>query len=316
MAAKPFFSADPAADRRAAFADALAADGDLPGAIEVLTGALERVPGWAAGWYRLGEYCERAGQRDAATQAFARAVDADPADALGAGMKRDLLSAAPVCESMPAAFVELLFDQYAPRFETSLVGQLGYRGPELLFAQLASAGFTRAQRALDLGCGTGLMGEVLRPHCGTLIGMDISQAMLDQARAKHVYDRLEKTDIAALEIAPDRYDLIVAADVFAYLGALERIIAWCVASLVPGGRLAFTVEAGEAPVALRESRRFAHSPEYIADLLGQAGFAGVDMTPCVLRRDRGADIASLCVCASLPALTPDREDDGEAQVCA
>lgn len=314
MGGKPFTCPDPAADRRASFAEALAEAGDLAGAIEVLSGAMERVPGWAAGWYRLGEYCERAGRMDEAAAAYARAVEADPCDALGAGLKRDLARGTPLAESMPPAFVELLFDQYAPRFERSLVDKLAYRGPALILERLQANGFTRAQRALDLGCGTGLMGEVLRPLCTRLEGIDLSGEMLRQARAKGIYDRLEKADIAALDLGAERYDLIVAADVFAYLGALERIIAWCAGSLGEGGLLAFTVEAGEGPVTLQESRRFAHSRAYLADLLAAAGFAQVAIEPCVVRQDRGADIASLCVVASAPALRHDREGDGEAMV--
>lgn len=316
MAVKAFSSGDPVADRRAQFAETLAGEGDPTGAAEVLTGALALCPRWAAGWYRLGEYRERAGETGAAADAYARAVEADPADALGAGLKRDLLRKSPLAESMPAAFVELLFDQYAPRFETSLVGKLDYRGPQILMDRLVASGFTRAGRALDLGCGTGLMGEVLRPHCDVLEGLDLSAAMLKQARAKGVYDRLDKADIAALEVSPARYDLIVAADVFAYLGALERVIAWCAASLAPGGHLAFTVEAGEEAVTLKESRRFSHSRAYLEDLLTAAGFWQAAIEPCVVRRDRDADIASFCVTASLPAGRHDREGDGEAVVTA
>ena len=62
---------------------------------------------------------------------------------------------------MPQAYVQTLFDQYAPRFEAALVGDLGYRGPELLFkAVLAARAAVRKpaffKRAIDLGCGTGL----------------------------------------------------------------------------------------------------------------------------------------------------------------
>lgn len=316
MAVKPFGAADPAADRRASYAEALAGAGDMEAAIEVLSGALDLVPGWAAGWFRLGEYLERAGRLDAAVSAWERCVALDPGDALGAGLKRDLARKVPVAESLPPAFVELLFDQYAPRFETSLVERLAYRGPALLMDRLCEAGFGRAGRALDLGCGTGLMGEVLRPHCDWLAGNDISGEMLARARAKGVYDTLEQTDIAGLRLGGERYDLIVAADVFAYIGALERIMAWCAGSLNPGGWLAFTVEAGEGPVTLQESRRFAHSRAYIADLLAAAGFANAGIADCVVRQDRGASIASLCVVAAAPALQRDREGDGEAALMA
>lgn len=286
--------------------------GDWDAAAEAMYGAMDLVPGWAAGWFRLGEYLSRTGRDEAAAQAFGRAAEADPSDRLGAGLKREILLGEPVAETMPSAFVELLFDQYAPRFEASLVQKLHYRGPEILLRALLKTGFDGAARALDLGCGTGLAGEVLRPHCAWLAGYDISAGMLAEARSKGVYDLLDKRDIGELAIGTERYDLIVAADVFMYLGALERIIGWCAASLVPEGRLAFTVELGTVPVELRESCRFAHSRDYVCDLMHDAGFSGVQIAETVLRQDRGQDVVALCVIAAPEPFAHDLEGDGEA----
>jgi len=305
-----FLSGDAIADSRFAFADALASRGDFAGAIDVLSGALERVPDWAAGWYQLGAWCAAAGDRAGAARAWRSVLALDVGDALGAGARLDLLTGQPVSESLPAAFVETLFDQFAPRFDAALTQQLGYCAPQLILEALDSAGFDRAGRAMDLGCGTGLMGEVLRDRCGWLAGIDLSAGMLARAKAKGLYDQLDKADINTLALDEARYDLIVAADVFTYVGALERIIAWCAGSLNPGGRLAFAVEAGEAGITLRESRRFAHGRAYLADLLASAGFEDVTLTDCVLRQDRGADIAGFIAVACAPSGGQDREGDG------
>ncbi|WBQ09797.1 methyltransferase domain-containing protein [Hyphomonadaceae bacterium ML37] len=308
-----FLSGDARADSRFAFAEALAARGDFAGAIDVLTGALELAPDWAAGWYQLGDWCAGADQGKEAELAWRRVLTLDPEDALGAGARLDLLTGQPVSESLPAAFVETLFDQFAPRFDAALTGKLAYRAPQLIGEALDQAGFGRAGWALDLGCGTGLMGEVLRDRCDWLGGIDLSAGMLARAKAKGLYDQLDKADLNTLALDEPRYDLIVAADVFTYVGALERIIAWCAGSLNPGGRLVFAVEAGEAGeagVILRESRRFAHGRAYLADLLASAGFAGATLTDCVLRQDRGADIAGLIAVAAAPVIGQHREGDG------
>ncbi|MBE3638006.1 class I SAM-dependent DNA methyltransferase [Mangrovicoccus algicola] len=307
MIATRVSSGRPDADRRLEFAEGLAAAGDLHAAAEVLAGALALVPDWAAGWFRLGEWHEAAGDAAAAIAAWDRAVAADPADRFGAGMKRDLMRAVPVTEAVPPAFVEALFDQYAPRFEASLVDQLAYRAPQLLARALPPRRFARA---IDLGCGTGLAGEVLRPRCDWLGGWDISAGMLREAAAKGIYDALEKRDLSRLEIDATRYDLILAADVFIYLGALERILAWAAGSLAPGGVLAFTVEKGEAPLTLRDSRRFAHSAAYLRAVLQAAGFAQIGLEEAVLRQDRGADIAGLVVTAA--SALPVRQDQGDS----
>lgn len=304
-----FSSGDPQADRRFAFAGALAASGEMGPAIEVLTSALDLAPDWAAGWYQLGDWHAAAGQNEAAGAAWRRVLALDASDALGAGARLDLLGGQPVSESLPPAFVETLFDQFAPRFDEALTARLGYRAPQLILDALDRAGFERAARAMDLGCGTGLMGEVLRARCDWLGGVDLSAGMLARAQAKGHYDQLDKADINMLALDEPRYDLIVAADVFTYVGALERVIAWCAGSLTPRGRLAFAVEAGEAGVALRDSRRFAHGRGYLADLLAAAGFEGVSLTDCVLRQDRGADIEGLIIVCSAPEAGRDREGD-------
>lgn len=307
MAAWAASSGDLIVDRRFDFAEGMAADGDLAGAIELLAEALERVPGWAAGWYRLGEWHEAVGATEAACTAWERAMAADPSDMLGAGLKRDLARKVPMVEATPAAFVEALFDQYAAKFDTALVEKLDYRAPWLLRDALAGRRFGRA---MDLGCGTGLAGEVFRASVDWIEGCDLSAAMLAQAQAKGVYDRLEKADLAELEIGAT-YDLILAADVFVYLGALERIVAWCAGSLTPGGMLAFTVEAGDEPLVLRESRRFAHSRDYVTGVLQAAGFSGIQVTEAAIRKDRGEEIRGFVVTASAFVAQRDRQGDGE-----
>lgn len=309
-----FSSGDLHVDRRLGFAEGMEQAGDLPAAIEVLEDAMTLVPGWAAGWFRLAEWYERAGRMDAARTAWDRAAAADPDDTLGASLKRDLARAVPLAEAMPPRFVETLFDQYAETFDSALVDKLGYRAPWLLRDVLDGRRFGRV---MDLGCGTGLAGEAFRPAADWLEGCDLSAGMLAQAQAKGVYDHLFKADLAALDLAAQPYDLIIAADVFVYVGALERIAAWCAGSLAPGGVLAFTVEtAGEdTPVVLRESRRFAHSPTYLRDLLTTAGFAEVSLSPVALRQDRGEMIEGFVVIAGgLPVGR--RQGDGEGMVAA
>lgn len=311
-----FTSGDPIADRRASFAETLLHLGDVDGALQALEAALELVPDWIAGWFRLGEWRETAGQIDAAVEAWGRVLELDPTDALGAGLKRDLARKIPLVESMPPAFVELLFDQYAPRFERSLTGGLGYDGPDQIMAALENAGFEKARRAIDLGCGTGLVGTVLRARCDWLAGYDISNGMLSEARDKGIYDYLEKRDIAQMPVSAERFDLIVAADVFIYIGALERVIGWCAGSLEPGGFLAFTVELGDLPVVLQDSQRFAHSRQYVETLLQDAGLTGVMVMQQSIRQDRGVDVPGLVVVARLLPAEAQRLGDGEFEAFA
>lgn len=302
-------SGDLLADRRASYADMLAASGDVQAAADLMADALGLAPDWVAGWFRLGELAEQT-DPDRARAAYAHALTLDPEDLLGATLRLDLLRAVPLTETMPPAFVEALFDQYAPRFEESLVTHLQYRAPQQLAAALPDRRF---EHGLDMGCGTGLMGVELRDRCDRLTGWDISEGMLAEAHAKGIYNDLARRDLNQLAPEQGQYDLIIAADVFLYLGALEGIVAWAAAALRSGGILAFSCEAhdGEGQMVLRPSRRYAHSATYLQGLLAQAGLGPVALTPVVLRQDRGADIAGYIVAAHAPARQSDRSGELE-----
>lgn len=299
-----FASGDPAADRRVDFALMLFAEGDHKAAAEILLGALELVPGWALGWHQLGEIYEAVGDMGAAVQAWATALALDPEDHAGTTLKLALAGAGEAIRTMPPAFVEALFDQYANAFDVSLVQKLGYRIPDLLLAAIKATGRETFELAADLGCGTGLMGERLRPIVRRLVGFDISAEMLKKARAKSVYDRLVKADLQALVPDGPQADLITAADVFMYVGALEKVMATASSMVAPGGLFAFSVEknTGAEDLVLQSSRRYAHSESYVRASLEAHGFSVVSLETETIRMDRGEPVFGLvAVAARLPA---------------
>ncbi|MCR8726630.1 class I SAM-dependent DNA methyltransferase [Frigidibacter sp. ROC022] len=318
MLALPASSGDLAADRRLTWAEALAAEGDPAAAADLMEQTLATLPHWAAGWVRLGAFHEAAGNREAAAMAYDKAVLADPSDRLGASLRRDLLRPVPLGDTMPAAFVTTLFDTYAPGFEAALRGALDYRGPELIAEALRAVAPAGLGRVLDLGCGTGLLGPLLRPRCNWLEGCDLSSEMLRRAEAKGVYDRLEQADIKALAPVEAEWDTLAAADVVMYLGALEGMVGWASAALRPGGRLCFTAEAdpdedGSGPgYRLGPARRFRHGRGYLHGLLRQAGFGAARITPAVVRRDRGEPVHAFVVTASRESTRPETSDEDRA----
>lgn len=299
MTSLPRASGDLLADRRADYAEMLFASGDRAAAAEIMLGALELAPAWVLGWFRLGEMHEAAGDASAASEAWRMALRLDPEDRTGAALKLELAGEAPSSSAPPSAFVEELFDQYAGNFDASLVGKLAYRVPELLAEAIARQGRARVRRAIDIGCGTGLMGERLRPLADALEGHDISAAMLKKAAARGCYDRLVKSDLQALDLEPAAADLVTAADVFMYLGALDGIVARVARWLAPGGLFAFSVERHHGPedFALRPSRRYAHSEGYVRRLLGDAGLAIASFETATIRIDRGEPVEGLIVVA-------------------
>src|SRR5262249_1590490 len=159
-------SGDMIADRRFAIAQDFLTRGDLPASADLLAQAIAASPRFVLAWFRLGDVRAQLGQRDDAVAAFQQVCALDPEVRLGAGLHLVRLGALPAGD-MPAAYVRTLFDQYAVRFETALTDGLDYRGPKLLFDAVAAActAVRRPMRfadVLDLGCGTGLAGELLR----------------------------------------------------------------------------------------------------------------------------------------------------------
>lgn len=292
-------SHDILADRRADYAEMLFAEGDFPAAASLMMDALERAPEWALGWFRVGEFHEAAGKMEQAVEAWSMALRVDPQDRAGAALKLSLAGATPLANRPPSAFVETLFDQYAERFDSSLVEKLGYRVPGLLALAIEQVEPGPFAVTRDLGCGTGLMGERLRALTERLEGFDISSEMLRKARSKGIYDLLEKVDLQSLPALAASANLVTAADVFMYLGALDEIFAGITAMQPLGGLFAFSVErhSGSEDFDLLASRRYAHSQQYLERLLVTHGYEIASMENQIIRMDRDAPIEGILTVA-------------------
>ncbi|MHC4181652.1 MAG: class I SAM-dependent DNA methyltransferase [Planctomycetota bacterium] len=206
----------------------------------------------------------------------------------------------------PRAYVAALFDGYAERFDDHLSETLSYRGPQILHDAVACdlAPNANGLTVLDLGCGTGLAGERFRPLARLLHGVDLSFRMVDRAHAKGIYDRLFVGELTAfLSACGGAYDLIVAADVFCYLGDLQGVLAACRQVLARRGLLAFTVEADPgAGYRLRATRRYAHGRGYLEAACREAGLIVLRLEEIVLRRQGDRPVAAyLCVLRNGPA---------------
>lgn len=302
MEPAPLSSGDLIADRRYDYALALAEAGDHAAAADLMVQALEIVPDWAAGWFTLGRMRQEAGDAEGAASAFERAAALDPDDRLGASLARArLIGQAP--DRPPEGYVRALFDAYAGAFETALVDRLGYRAPALILSALDRAAPERRFRAaLDLGCGTGLMGAAVRDRVGRLDGIDLSERMVAAARRKGCYDdcRVDEAGTALEAAAEGSLDLVLAADVFCYLGSLGPVFEAAARALEPGGVMAFTVERAADPdrdFELRDSLRYGHGAAALGRRLGAAGFEVVAIETADLRLDRGEPVGGLVVVA-------------------
>ena len=298
-------SGDLMADRRFDFARDLQLKGDLAAAADLLLQAIELAPDFASAWFTLGAIREQLGEREAATAAFRRAQAADPTDRHGPSL-RLMLSGAEPLSGMPPAYARLLFDQYASKFEASLVGDLGYRGPALLFkavlAARAALGLPPAfDRVIDLGCGTGLAARAFAAVAGDIIGIDLSPRMIERARLTGLYAELDVAEIVqGLVRQPDASaDLILAADVMVYVHDMAPLLAEVARVLAPGGLFAFTLEShpGEG-VVLGEGLRYAYGAASARMLIEAAGLTLERLEPASSRTESGAQVPGLVAVAA------------------
>ena len=308
MPARLFLSSgDLIADRRFEFARDLQLKGDLGAAADLLEQATELAPDFASAWFTLGEIREQLGQREAAENAFRRACAADPDDRHGASLWLMRLGAEDLSD-MPRAYVQALFDIYAPRFEAALLGDLDYRGPQLLFkAVLAVRVAARKpaffRRGIDLGCGTGLAAAAFARQVEHFIGIDLSPRMIGRARATGLYAELEVDDmVAGLRSKKDASaDLVLAADAFVYVSDLAPVLAGISRVLATGGLLAFTAETHDADgVVIGEGLRYAHGADYLRKAIAAAGLKLAHLEEASARIEDNRPVPGLVAVATKP----------------
>lgn len=285
---------DPLADQRFALAQSYAGDGEWEIAADLMAQALERAPDFAPGHVERGTILEKAGDITAAALAYETALSLDAKDVAGAGLRLARLRGL-TPSGAPPAHVEALFDGYAERFESHLVGALAYCAPDLIAAAIrAAAPGRRFARALDLGCGTGLMADALPVEVVDLAGVDLSGRMISLARARNRYSELDAGDMVPWLNRQSGADLVLAADVLVYVGALEPVFAAVAGALLPGGLFAFTVQSGPSSgYRLGDDLRFGHSERYLRTCAKAHGLEVVSLDAAVTRHDAGRPVPGL-----------------------
>jgi predicted TPR repeat methyltransferase len=309
-------------------------------ALATLEKALEIDPGHASGYHNLGTVYDELKRPEEALEAFRKARELAPHDdkaylAMAStlfesgrhhealNVLQQVLSMYPdhaVAAHLLAAYsgkdvpgraadqyVVRLFDDFSASFDESLA-RLDYQAPKLIgdLVDRELGGASRASRILDIGCGTGLCGPLIRRHAELLVGVDLSPKMLKKAAAKQVYDRLEEAELTAfMHTEPTGFDVVVCADTLVYFGDLADALLATRGCLQSGGSFFFTVEAlaGEAggkAYRLQHHGRYSHSRQYLEESLQNAGLDLRSMEEVVLRKEGGKPVNGYLVFARKP----------------
>jgi predicted TPR repeat methyltransferase len=274
-----------------ALGEALLAAELLPAAIAELQRSLRLDPGLVRARELVAAAWLKAGEAGKALEALSE-LEHPPLDMIAAA------EAIKTAQRSDPGYVRHLFDQFSADYDSRMIGQLAYAAPQILLSLAALVMPGRDKFAiLDLGCGTGLAGAAFKPSAARLDGVDLSPAMIERARARHIYDNLEVADLeAALGTPGPAYDLILAADTLVYLGDLSSVFEAAHARLRPDGYFLFTVEKADGGnFELGPKRRWRHSEALLRELAGRAGFEVAGFMAAVPRHEAGKPVEGFAV---------------------
>ena len=267
--------------------------------------AVQIRPQYADAYCNLGAILMNQGRFDEALVCYQQQLQLSPGNDSALHQIASIVGS--TTERAPSDYVERVFDGCADDFDKHLLHVLNYQAPDRLATLIAKHATPSAEkwRVLDLGCGTGLVGLAISPFAQHLVGVDLSSKMLEKAAARKVYQRLERMELLAMmEREPaSSYDVIIAADVFVYLGKLDEVVDATKRLLKPGGVVAFTVEAlGMVPgtasgpdYRLEQTGRYTHSADYLRRLGAANGFLPREMVEAQIRVEKGNPVNSYLV---------------------
>jgi predicted TPR repeat methyltransferase len=263
-------------------------------------------PGNAIGWNNRANTLVAMERLEEAVEGYDRALAIQP-DLLMARKNRFLLLLRLQRVTRIADFaLRGMFDEVATQFDQLMVDGLEYRGHVQLrsFADAELPGLKAPLRILDLGCGTGLVGESFKDFGagGCLDGIDLSPRMLDVARKRGIYNELILGDLETVLAEPGpSYDLIVSADTMVYLGDLAPTFRGVFNRLVAGGYYLFACEARPGEGWEQNTNRFRHSEAYLREEAARSGLVFLGLMDCTLRYEKSEPVPGFTVGLQKPS---------------
>ncbi len=258
--------------------------------------------------FPLGDLLLKLGDSKAAESHLRSYLAFDRADRMGARLLLASFGAEALPPQASEAFVRDLYARRAGFWDRTATAEHPYRGAKLVAdtALKLLAGKSDAS-VLDAGCGTGLVGALLRSHVGRLDGVDLSPAMVLAAEQKGIYDSLAEGDlIAFLNEHPQSYDAVVSAATLIHFGDLRPVFDAAQAALRPNGIFVFTAFPHDAetpssgfavaPITgLAYGGCYAHGPSYLRRTAEAAGFSVAVLDRETHEHHRGQPVAGLIV---------------------
>lgn len=207
---------------------------------------------------------------------------------LTTGVERELLA----YQDRVIRECEATYDALAHDYDRHLKDDCRYRSPERVasaVAELAPVG-----RWLDLGAGTGLVGEALHGLGATpdMVALDVSSAMLERIVCPLYVERHQADVLSALPVEPGTFRGAVAAGLMEYILDVRSLMQRVADAVAPGGWFIFTfcpnpragVEAFD-----EETDLHCHDARLVKRCLGASGFVvrSQDDFPAYMNGEQG-----------------------------
>ena len=138
--------------------------------------------------------------------------------------------------------VRFTYRDWADTYDSELLDEFGYQAPNAAVETLQKHLPSLDSVILDMGCGTGLVGELLHSlGYRHLDGLDLSPEMLEKAKARGVYRTLGEADLTETLEIEQIYDAVICVGVFSHQRSQAFDLVKLFAGLKPNGVLVATV---------------------------------------------------------------------------
>jgi predicted TPR repeat methyltransferase len=230
-----------------ALGNVLKETGNSHEALQYYEHAISLDANYTTGLFSLGSLLAEQEKTKEATIYLLRCLELDPPDNFGVRLLLAKLNEKEIPSRASEAHMQKLYAERAGVWDTKVSSNSVYKGHEHVADMLRILLKGHKVDILDAGCGTGLVGQLVREYAVRLDGVDISEAMIKKAREKDIYNGLYKDDLVSfMQTHALSYDVITCAATLIHFGDLKIIFEAAFRALKENGLFIATLFPDEA----------------------------------------------------------------------